>query len=1006
MARLSKVNPFKHDTRNDKKRKSRHADCYVEERRTLDALMQGNYSAPIVDHQPPQAELDNNYSDGYEAHQELNSGDESTAQVDTNTVLSGWSSIPWNVTSTSNGIQSSQPRYPLLDPSFIAAARARDRDIDGQILANNWNKAMSKLFTSYLWLREKTNNWTTESSFKDFTARFCKCAQTAQRKVAWIDLVDLTGQQRVKFQYCDCMPRCVQVLANGFLASSPLEPSAAFSMRLLAYHNYAWHHSNVRMKPFAETQRVFSEERSEFLWNRNMTGPRDLGQCLTKAVWLYRELLVMGLDLVQATLRLTDTQKLAYGTCPACFGPSSGTGLYQLPSVLHRLILSLDGNFQLRHHKRAGRQSTPLVTPDIFVQPSELEGVKEYITQQERLNKITKKADKCADSHKAGNDNRNETTWKACDDTGVMGSCCWHDSVVFLANIHGTGENRALPLTILKRFLASVGEDRPVGVLYDLGCSLDKYIDLRKIWQESRHRVKFGTSVFHAYVHEWPCQVKYNPRYQQGWGLSDGESLERLWSSLSPLVSPLRYATRNNRLAALSHRCRYRNQQSNIKLAAWLRKKFEQALVRRDLEKTVISELVQTTNPNTPGQSKYTIAFFRSQWDDQVRVALEKNDTDDHQKRMNEFLDNEEVLESYRARMARGKWLTTLAKSNEMFQAIEERGKAQRALVASLGTDYAALRGQCQSELSLLTLLWKAKSDLYALAVTVRAEREPIVTTDAGNRLGTRLKEKIMGAINRRKNPVERVIKLFNERRRAYLQKVDASRLLLPENQDLTLAEFRAMDLTDPLWNDNHFYHARAPWALDPNVRRGIKSVLFLNRVEEEFELLTQELDRSITWACEYRTSLTSAIRHIDLEAEEPVNPDNKFAAILPSFPSMKGKLRLLRSELVRHLEEHQRLMVTWSTDVEILWNKTRSHLTKNTHTWFDNIGPIKQQVFGSNRASIDDTVEQQTFDEEGGDQEEEEEEDEDEDGSLTGDDDINMEVIDDHVDGPGGPTE
>ncbi|KNE88124.1 hypothetical protein PSTG_18481, partial [Puccinia striiformis f. sp. tritici PST-78] len=167
-------------------------------------------------------------------------------------------------------------------------------------------------------------------------------------------------------------------------------------------------------------------------------------------------------------------------------------------------------------------------------------------------------ADKCADSHKAGNDNRNETTWKACDDTGVMGSCCWHDSVVFLANIHGTGENRALPLTILKRFIAS----RPVGVMHDLGCSLDKYIDLRKIWPESRHRVKFGTSVFHAYVHEWPCQVKYNPRYQQGWGLSDGESLERLWSSLSPLVSPLRYATRNNRLAALSHRCRYRNQQS------------------------------------------------------------------------------------------------------------------------------------------------------------------------------------------------------------------------------------------------------------------------------------------------------------------------------------------------------------------------------------------------------------------------------------------------------------
>ncbi|KAI7952099.1 hypothetical protein MJO28_007783 [Puccinia striiformis f. sp. tritici] len=834
MVRLSKVNPSKHESRNKKKRKARHADRYAEERITLDALKQGNYHVLIanVDQQLPQAGIDIDYSDGHEQ----NSGDQSTSQVNTNDIL------------------------------FIAAARARDRDIDAQILADNRKKAMSKLFTSYLWLREKTGNWTSELSFEDFSPRFCKCDGSTRRIVAWIDLVDLAGQQRVKFKYCDCMPRCVQVLANGFLASSPVEPSAAFSMRLQAYHNYAWHHSN----------------------------PRDLTQCLTKTVWLYCDLLGMGLDLVQATLRLTDTQKLAVGTCPACFGPSSGTGLYQLPSVLNRLVLSLDGNFQLRHHKRAGRQSAPLVTPEIFVQPRELDDVKEYITQQERLHRITKKADKFADSHKAGNDVWNESTWKACDDTGIMGSCCRHDSVVFLANIHGTGENRALPLAILKRFLASVGEDRPVGVLYDLGCSLDKYIDLRSIWPESRDRVQFGTSVFHAYVHEWPCQVKYNPRYQQGWGLSDGESLERLWSSLSPLVSCLRYATRNNRLGALSHCCKYRNQQSNVKLAAWLRKKFEQALIRRDLEKTVISELVQTPNPNTPGQSNYTIAFFRSQWQDQVRVALEKNDTDDQQKKMNEFLDNEEVLESYRARMARGEWPTTLAKSNEMFQAIEQRGKAQRALAASLGTDYTALRGQCQSELSLLTLLWKAKSDLYTLAVTVRAEREPVMTTNAGNRLGTRLKEKIMGAINCRKNPVEKAIKLFNERRQNYLQK--------------------AMDLTDPLWNDNHFYHARAPWALDSNIRKGIKSVLFLDRVEEEVELLTQELDQSITWACEYHRSLQSRI----------------------------------------------------------------------------------------SKASIDDALEQLTFEEEGEDKEDEEE---DEEESMTGDDD-DVEVMDEGVDGPGGPTE
>jgi hypothetical protein len=45
-----------------------------------------------------------------------------------------------------------------------------------------------------------------------------------------------------------------------------------------------------------------------------------------------------------------------------------------------------------------------------------------------------------------------------------------------MANIHATGENRALPLTILKRILGNLDPDRPVGILYDIGCSLNKYM--------------------------------------------------------------------------------------------------------------------------------------------------------------------------------------------------------------------------------------------------------------------------------------------------------------------------------------------------------------------------------------------------------------------------------------------------------------------------------------------------------------------------------------------------
>jgi hypothetical protein len=39
-------------------------------------------------------------------------------------------------------------------------------------------------------------------------------------------------------------------------------------------------------------------------------------------------------------------------------------------------------------------------------------------------------------------------------------------------------ENQALALSILKRVLENVNQTRPVGVLYNIGCSLNKFIKL------------------------------------------------------------------------------------------------------------------------------------------------------------------------------------------------------------------------------------------------------------------------------------------------------------------------------------------------------------------------------------------------------------------------------------------------------------------------------------------------------------------------------------------------
>lgn len=58
--------------------------------------------------------------------------------------------------------------------------------------------------------------------------------------------------------------------------------------------------------------------------------------------------------------------------------------------------------------------------------------------------------------------------------------------------------------------------------------------------------------VFYAYGHDAPCQVEYHPRLQAGFGLTDGEALERPWSDLTGFVASTRYMIPFNRKFFLS----------------------------------------------------------------------------------------------------------------------------------------------------------------------------------------------------------------------------------------------------------------------------------------------------------------------------------------------------------------------------------------------------------------------------------------------------------------------
>ena len=73
-------------------------------------------------------------------------------------------------------------------------------------------------------------------------------------------------------------------------------------------------------------------------------------------------------------------------------------------------------------------------------------------------------------------------------------------------------------------------------ILYDIGCQMHRSIIKWGFLQEFQEHLVFGISVIHAYGHEWTCQLIYNPRKQEGFGLTNGEGCEHLWSVPKDLI--------------------------------------------------------------------------------------------------------------------------------------------------------------------------------------------------------------------------------------------------------------------------------------------------------------------------------------------------------------------------------------------------------------------------------------------------------------------------------------
>lgn len=146
----------------------------------------------------------------------------------------------------------------------------------------------------------------------------------------------------------------------------------------------------------------------------------------------------------------------------------------------------------------------------------------------------------CHESFTAADEKRRKASTKYFADTGLMAMLCRRDQVLWLVNMTSAGEKQHYVLALLKRLFDNLLPTWSVGLLYDIGCQLHRSFVKWGFLPEYSNRLSFAISIFHAYGHQWPCQLVYHPRKCLGFGFSDGEGCEHFWSYIKKLISILR----------------------------------------------------------------------------------------------------------------------------------------------------------------------------------------------------------------------------------------------------------------------------------------------------------------------------------------------------------------------------------------------------------------------------------------------------------------------------------
>jgi hypothetical protein len=145
----------------------------------------------------------------------------------------------------------------------------------------------------------------------------------------------------------------------------------------------------------------------------------------------------------------------------------------------------------------------------------------------------------CKSSFLAADESRIKASMQFFDDMGLMALLCRDDHVLWVTNMKTAGERQFYAIALLMLLFQHLPLLATLGMLYNVACKLHESCVKWGFLNNCLMCIIWAVSVFHAYAHQWACQLCYHPRKHASFGLSNGEGCERLWSLLKRLIPGL-----------------------------------------------------------------------------------------------------------------------------------------------------------------------------------------------------------------------------------------------------------------------------------------------------------------------------------------------------------------------------------------------------------------------------------------------------------------------------------